>query len=152
MKQLILQNAFLAEAANLLDEGCTVRVRIGGESMFPFIRGGEDEVEIVPFVPGQSLPLWSCLFYQWRGRYMVHRYIGRNGDNYCMMGDGNLVQVEEVSAADIKGVLKSIYHRDGTCQDCLDKQWLTKGKRWYRWRKFRRFLIPLIRITMPQRN
>ena len=49
MKQKIVHNVFLAEAADLLEQGISVKVRIGGESMFPFIRGSKDEVEIIPF-------------------------------------------------------------------------------------------------------
>lgn len=145
MKQIIVQNAFLAEAANLLEQGKSVRIRIGGESMFPFIRGGEDEVEIVPYNSGHPLPLWSCVFYQWKGHYMIHRFIGRNEEKFRMMGDGNLLQVEEVAANDIKGILKVIYHHNGTCQDCLEGRWLRKGQYWYKLRKFRRMLIFIIR-------
>lgn len=146
MKQKILHNAFLAEAADLLEQGISVRVRIGGESMFPFIRGGEDEVEIIPFDSNQPLPLWCCVFYQWKGHYIIHRYIGRNGDKYSMMGDGNLIQVEEVVANDIKGILNIIYHPNGSSQNCLDESWLRNGKFWYRLRRFRRILIVLLRI------
>ena len=77
---------------------------------------------------------------------MIHRYIGRNGDKYCMMGDGNLIQVEEVVANDIKGILNIIYHPNGSSQNCLDESWLRYGKYWYRLRKFRRILIALLRI------
>ena len=58
--------------------------------MYPFIQGGKDEVEIVPLDSHPSFPLWSCVFYQWNGHYMIHRYIGRNGNKYRMMGDGDL--------------------------------------------------------------
>lgn len=145
MKQKIVHNAFLAEAARILEQGKAVRIRIGGDSMFPFIQGGKDEVEIVPFDSSQLFPLWSCVFYQWKGHYMIHRYIGRNGNKYRMMGDGNLLQVEEVAVNDIKGILNIIYRPNGTCQNCLDERWLRKGKYWFQLRKFRRILIALFR-------
>jgi hypothetical protein len=149
MKQRIVHNAFLAEAARMLELGKSVRIRIGGNSMYPFIQGGKDEVEIVPLDSHPSFPLWSCVFYQWNGHYMIHRYIGRNGNKYRMMGDGNLLQVEEVAVNDIKGVLNAIYRPNGTCQNCLDKRWLRKGKYWFRLRKLRRILIVLIRTFKP---
>lgn len=145
MKTLVVQNQFLENVAALLKEGRTVRVRISGRSMDPFIRGGKDEVELVPYVPECDLPLWTCVFFRWKESYVVHRYIGREGDSFCFMGDGNLVQVEKVEENRLLGILQTIYHPDGTKQDCRDAKWLRKGSLWYRYRCFRRFLLPLYR-------
>lgn len=145
MKRQIVQNRFLEGVAAMLSEGQSVRVRIGGESMFPFIRGSKDEVELVPFQPGAPLLLWTCLFFKWGESYVVHRYVGKEGHLFCIMGDGNLFQVEKVEESDIIGVLRTIYRSDGTEQDCLDSRWLRWGALWYRLRKFRRFLLPLCR-------
>ena len=145
MKTLVVQNQFLENVAALLKEGRTVRVRIGGRSMDPFIRGGKDEVELVPYVPECDLPLWTCVFFRWKESYVVHRYIGREGECFCFMGDGKLVQIEKVEETDILGVLSTIYHSDGTKQDCLTPKWLNQGALWYRFRRFRRFLLPFYR-------
>jgi len=145
MKTQVVQNQFLEGVAALLQEGRTVRVRIGGRSMDPFIRGGMDEVELVPYEPGCDLPLWTCVFFRWGESYVVHRYIGREGHLFCFMGDGNLVQVEKVEETLVLGVLRTIYHPDGTEQDCFSSRWLCKGELWYRLRCFRRFLLPLFR-------
>lgn len=148
MKKQVVQNLFLEGVAALLQEGRTVRVRIGGRSMDPFICGGVDEVELVPYEPGCDLPLWTCVFFRWGESYVVHRYIGKEGSLFCFMGDGNLVQVEKVEELAILGVLRTIYHPNGTVQDCREPKWLRKGALWYRLRYFRRFLLPLFRIFM----
>ena len=148
MKTLVVQNQFLESVAALLEDGRTVRVRIGGRSMDPFIRGGVDEVELVPYLEGMDLPLWMCVFFRWRDSYIVHRYIGKEGNFFCFMGDGNLVQVEKVEEKDMLGILQTIYHPDGTEQNCRDSKWLRKGALWYRFRCFRRFLLPLYRKIM----
>lgn len=145
MKKITFQNSFLAETAALLKEGQSVRIRINGESMFPFIRGGQDVVEIIPYKSGEPIDRWSCVFYEWNGHYMIHRYIGCQKGKYQMMGDGNLIQIEEVEANKISGLLKAIHHPDGSTQDCSDPRWIRKAEYWYRLRKVRRFLIPLIR-------
>ena len=145
MKKKVLQNSFLTEAATLLKEGKSVRTRINGESMFPFIRGGKDIVEIIPYHLKDPLKKWCCTFYEWNGHYMIHRYIGSNMEKCRMMGDGNLAQVEEVNRYEIIGILKAIYHPDGSIQECNDPQWLRKAEYWYRLRKLRRFLIPLMK-------
>ena len=88
---MVLKNQFLASVADMLSEGKKVRIRIDGESMYPFIRGGKDEVELIPYTVSRHLQLGECIFYEWKGQYMIHRYIGRKEDKYLMMGDGNLV-------------------------------------------------------------
>lgn len=146
MKKMICKNSFLGEIASLLREGQPVRVRIDGRSMLPFIVGGRDEVELVPYQGPSSLPLWGCAFYRWNGSYMVHRFVGEESGVYCMMGDGNLAQIERVEEKDIIGVLHTIYHPDGTVLDCLDKSWLRKGKYWFKCRRFRRYLLSFYRL------
>ena len=148
MKKQVVQNRFLEGVAAILAEGHSVRVRIDGQSMYPFIRGAKDEVELVPYQPGSNLPLWTCVFFRWGESYVVHRYIGREGSLFCIMGDGNLVQVEKVEESAIRGVLRTIYPPDGKVQDCRDPKWLRKGALWYRSRRIRRFLLPLFRIFM----
>lgn len=144
-KKIIMQNHFLAHVAIMLDEGRKVRVRIDGESMYPFIHGGKDEVELIPYNASRPLQIGECAFFEWKGHYMVHRYIGRKDGKFLMMGDGNLVQIEEVSPEAIKGILHTIYRANGKTQDCTDKRWLAKGMFWYRIRRIRRFILPLLR-------
>lgn len=148
MRKLVVSNAFLEEVAALLAEGQSVRVRIDGQSMYPFIVGGRDEVELVPYEPGDDQPMWSGVFFKWNGSYIVHRLIGKQEEYFCMMGDGNLAQVERVELKDVLGILQFIYRPDGSVQDCRDSSWLLKGKYWYKWRRFRRYLLPLYRAWL----
>ena len=59
----VVPNIFLQEAARLLKDGKPVRLLIDGQSMFPFIRGGKDQVEIVPYDGVSFLPVWSAVFF-----------------------------------------------------------------------------------------
>lgn len=106
---------------------------------------GIDLVEVVPCPPDGELPVWCCPFYQWEGRYMIHRYIGREGDDCLMLGDGNVARIERVKRKDIIGVLQTICRPDGTTQDCRDARWLKKAEWWYRLRFLRRWLLPVLR-------
>ena len=147
MRRVVVPNRFLALAEEELRAGRSVRVQIDGESMYPFIRGGADEVEILPCPPEGELPAWCCPFYRWEGRYMIHRYIGTDADGRCLLfGDGNLVRRERVAREEIIGLLGRIYRPDGSVQDCTDPRWLRKGRIWYRLRGLRRVLIPVIRL------
>ena len=146
MRKIIVPNSFFVEAAEALRKGHSVRLHVDGQSMYPFIHGGKDEIEVVPYDGTTPLEPWCCPFYQWGGNYMIHRFIGMKGDMCQMLGDGNVYRIEEVSKQEIIGILRTIYHPDGTQQDCRDKRWLKKAAWWYRLRKVRRFLIPLFRI------
>ncbi len=140
-----MDNAFLAEVAEALRQGRTVRVRIDGQSMFPFIIGGRDVVEIEPLPPGAALPPWCCPFYRWEGKYMVHRFVGREGDDCLMLGDGNLCRIERVKRGEVLGLLRYICRPDGSIQDCTDSCWLRYGALWYHLKPFRWILLPLFR-------
>lgn len=164
MRKLTVPNDFFTNAAEALKQGHTVKLLIGGQSMYPFIRGGIDVVEIIPCPPEGELPAWCCPFFCWEGRYMIHRYIGRESregseisegdegseinkdDNYLMLGDGNVARIERVKRKDIIGLLRTIHRPDGTTQDCLDVRWLKKAEWWYRLRYIRRWLLPFIKM------
>ena len=147
MRKIVLSNGFFVEAAEALKKGQTVKLLIGGQSMYPFIRGGMDLVEVIPFPTEDELPAWCCPFYHWEGRYMIHRCIGREGDDYLMMGDGNVVRIERVKREEIIGLLRYIYPPDGARQDCFDKRWLKKAEWWYRLKFLRRWLLPLFKVV-----
>ena len=146
MRKLTVPNIFFAEAADVLRGGASVRLHVDGQSMYPFIHGGKDEIEVVPYDGKTPLEPWCCPFYQWDGNYMIHRFIGMNGEMCQMLGDGNLARIEEVPQREIIGILRTIYHPDGTEQDCRDARWLKRAQWWYRLPKLRRFLIPLFRL------
>lgn len=146
MRRVVVPNDFLAVAEEELRAGRSVRLHIDGQSMYPFIRGGVDEVEVVPAPAEGELPAWCCPFYKWEGRYMIHRYLGTENGECIMLGDGNLVRRERVRREDIIGLLSLIYHPDGSVQDCSDRGWLRKARLWYRLRPLRRILIPAFRL------
>lgn len=146
MRKVIVPNSFFEEVAEALKKGKAVKIQADGQSMYPFIHGGIDWVELVPYDSSEELPLWCCPFYKWGGNYMIHRYVGKRANLCQIMGDGNICRVEEVRQDEVIGILRYIYHPDGTVQDCTARGWLRKGKWWYRVRAIRRFLIPLLRL------
>lgn len=150
MRKLSVGNSFLAEAAEALKKGQAVRIKIGGESMYPFIRGGKDIVDIVPCPPEEELKRWSCYLYYWEGKYMVHRYIGAEGGYGLFIGDGNLARIERVKRNEVVGRLLYIQRPDGRRTDCSDKLWLAKGRLWHYLKPLRIGILPLLkRIYRP---
>lgn len=145
MRTLSVPNAFFEEAAAMLRAGKTVKMRVCGQSMYPFLHSGKDLVELVPY-PGGDLPLWTVVFYRWEGQYMIHRIVGTDEERYQMMGDGNIYRIEEVHKDEVIGVLRYIHRPDGTVQDCTDARWLSRGGKWYRWLPVRRYLIKIMKL------
>lgn len=143
MKKIMIDNSFLASAAQILTEGKSVRLRISGSSMFPFVRGAEDEVELVPINAEEELPMWSAVLFVWEGEYMIHRLVGKKGKSYVFMGDGNLSRKELVVRSQVFGILKTIYRPSGEVVDCMSKKWLSRGKCWNRLRLFRKLILLL---------
>ena len=83
MRRIVYQNHFLEEVARLLQEGSSVRVRIDGESMHPFIAGGRDEVLLIPYDKKTPIELWSCIFYKWKGLFL-HPFVLCNMFRICL--------------------------------------------------------------------
>ena len=146
MRKVVIPNDFLSLAEEELRAGRSVRLHIDGQSMYPFIRGGADEVEVVPCPSEGELPKWCCPLYCWEGHYMIHRYIGVENGECVMLGDGNVVRFERVGRSQIIGLLSRIYRPDGSVQDCSDPRWLRKAALLYRLRPLRRILIHIIRL------
>lgn len=145
MKTKVVSNSYFEQVADKLRQGISVRLGVLGDSMFPLIHGGEDQILLIPHQPGEELPLWCAVFYKWDDHHMIHRYIRREGDVMVMLGDGNLCREEKVPAAEIIGVLKTIYRPDGTEIDCLSEDWLKRGRRWYKLLPIRRYLLFILK-------
>lgn len=77
---------------------------------------------------------------------MIHRYIGREGEEYLMMGDGNVARIERVKREEIIGLTQTIYPPDGIRVNCYDVHWLKKAEWWYRLRFLRRWLLPFFKM------
>ncbi len=145
MRTLSLPNAFFEEAAAILRDGKKVKMRVNGESMYPFLHGGRDLIELYPHT-GEDLPLWTAVFYRWEGSYMIHRIIGVDAEGYDIMGDGNIVRVERVAKDEIIGILRYIHYPNGKTQDCEDPKWLSRGRFWYKLLPIRSYLIRIMKL------
>ena len=77
----------------ITDGGC-VRVRVKGNSMWPFLVNGRDTV-FFEALPKRALRSGDILLYQRRnGRYVMHRLYAVEGDTFTFVGD-NQNQLEK---------------------------------------------------------
>lgn len=140
-EKIILPNSYLELAEEELRLGKSVKLLADGLSMYPFIRGGKDVTEIFPMSEDEELDSGRVYMFKHKGKYIIHRFIEKRGDEYVMMGDGNRGNPEKVKRKDVVGVLKFIHRSDGRIIDCTSPQWITKGKVWVRMRPLRRYLL-----------
>lgn len=128
-EKIILPNEILlSKAASTLSQGGKVIIPVKGSSMHPFIRGGEDSVELFPPLDIKEGDI--VLAEVSHGKYLLHRIYGLNGDFITLMGDGNVCNKEYCSRADVAG--KAIYvidkkgrkrKLDGFAQTVLSRIW-----------------------------
>lgn len=142
---LILPNEYLAIAEEELRQGKSVEIQAHGASMYPFIHGADDVVEVVPLPPGEPLKVWRAYMFMHKGQYIIHRLIGIDGETYRMLGDGNLRIEERVKRDSIIGLLKNIRCSDGKIIDATTSRWMMAGKMWHRMLPLRRYLLAVCR-------
>lgn len=143
MCSITLPNSFFTVAASCLREGAKVHLTVLGESMYPFIHSG-DSIVLLPY-HGEDLPLYTAVFFQWEGSYMIHRIIKKESSMWHMQGDGNIYRVESLPPAEIIGVLVQYERPDGRAIDSTSDRWIRQGKLWYKLRPIRKYLLKLLR-------
>ena len=107
MNNMILPNeVVLEEAGKLLEEGREVVLTPLGNSMLPFIHGGQDEVTLKakPHVEVGDIVLARLP----GPRYVLHRVVDRNRSLLTLMGDGNIRGTESCTRDDVMGTVTSI--------------------------------------------
>lgn len=109
-RRTIANEILLGEAEALLREGKRVKLRARGESMRPFIHGGEDMLVVTPTRELKEGDI--ALARMSGGEYVAHRIVEINGDRVTIMGDGNLYGREVCGREDVVGNVSSII-RDG---------------------------------------
>lgn len=144
-RKIIVPNEFLSLAEEELRQGKNVKILADGASMFPFIRGGKDTVEIRPLQDNETPEKWRVYMFLQNGHYIIHRLVDEDKDQLIMKGDGNLKIEERIKHDEIIGVLSKIYRSDGKMTDCTESRWLQKGKIWHRLSPVRRYLLAAAR-------
>ena len=145
LEKKIMPNEFLSLAEENLRNGKSVRILADGASMNPFIKGGKDISEIIPYPPDKELNLWEAYMFRHNGKYIIHRYIGKKEDKLIMMGDGNIALTEEIGREDVIGLLLKIHRPNGKIIEATGNKWIRKGRFWNKFLPLRRYLLAVYR-------
>lgn len=110
MEKVILPNdVLLGEVARLLDEGREVVITPKGRSMLPFIRGDVDRIKLRQ---PDKLSVGDIVLAYFGNRYVLHRIVAINGDEFTLMGDGNLKDTEQGVRTNVVGKVVEIITPD----------------------------------------
>ena len=137
MTSVQLPNDVLLSGAEVfLKEGRDVVLKTKGNSMLPFIRGDKDSVRLRKL---DCLEVGDIVLARLPGRYVMHRIISCEGDDFVMMGDGNLAGTERFNRDDVIGKVVAIIKADGK------EVTPGKGRLWKMLRPLRRNLLAIYR-------
>lgn len=108
-KRIISNNIVFENVARIIAKGEQVILRTKGKSMFPFIIGDRDSVELSP-VKINEIKRGDILLAHVdnRSRYVIHRVISVEGERLTLMGDGNVVAKEECERRDVIAIVSMI--------------------------------------------
>ena len=137
MEKVVLPNeVLLGEVARLLGEGREVVMTPKGRSMLPFIRG---EVDRIKLRQPDKLSVGDIVLAYFGNRYILHRIVAINGEEFILMGDGNLKDTEQGNRSDVIGKVVEIITPDDR-QHKPRKVWL-----WRHTLFFRKYLLKIYR-------
>lgn len=134
----------IGEAVRLVSEGVSVTLPVNGQSMLPFIIGGQESV----ILQGPEGAKIGDVVLAWAdgNRWVVHRIIAIDGDRVTLMGDGNLRGTESCTVSDMKALVTHVVGANGKIRK-LDVWWRRQAVRMWIWlRPIRRYLILVNRI------
>lgn len=143
MRNVTLPNEeLLPEVVKMLSEGNRVTIKAKGNSMLPFIVGGQDNVVLEK---KESYAVGDIVMAGFTPKlFVLHRILKIDGDNIILMGDGNLSGVEQCRKENIFGHAISIIHK-GKPIDCNSKKERRKARIWRDLLPVRRYLLAIYR-------
>lgn len=136
-------NEIIEEAIRLVDEGVSVTLPVNGNSMLPFIIGGNESVilqEPEQLKVGDVVLAWADGY-----RYVVHRIIRIDGDHVTLMGDGNLTGTEHCTLNDIKAIATHVVDAKERTHYIYNRWRKSAAKWWFRLRPIRRYFLAIYR-------
>ena len=134
---------FFPKLIALMEEGHTISLTLKGFSMRPFLENTRDIAQLRKATnPQVGEPVLAEVA---PGKYVLHRFIARNGDDITLLGDGNLTP-EYCKYCDIKAQVVGFYRKGSKKIDRIDGwKWRTYSWIWMALRPTRRYLLGIYR-------
>lgn len=129
----------LPEVVALLADGRTVTIPLRGISMRPYLEDGRDKAVLA--LPTDLRVGDVVLAEVAKGRYVLHRLVGLDGDIATLRGDGNR-NTETCRRSDIKAKAAAFVRKGRSRAESTDSlKWRTYSWLWTRLLPLRRYLL-----------
>ncbi|MFI3265242.1 MAG: S26 family signal peptidase [Rikenellaceae bacterium] len=145
-KIIVSNNELLDDVAALIALGEQVVLLTKGRSMLPFIVGGCDSVELTAV--GDEIKLGDIILAKIglpTPRYIIHRVINVEENKITLMGDGNLIGVEECDKSDVVARVTSIIKPNNKIIIPNSKNHQYYALIWLKLLPIRRYLLAILR-------
>lgn len=134
---------FFLWVENEIAEGRSVRFRLKGDSMYPLLRNGLDEVILYPCKNEELQPMDVVLF-RHKGKHLLHRIIKIDGNRLYMQGDGSIIAKEECFYSDVIGKVMEVVRSSGRIVSLNSREWRFSSSLWRRMGIIRSFILKAI--------
>jgi hypothetical protein len=139
-------NQLIGEVKKLLKTFPSVVLPVKGTSMLPFIIGSKESVELVrwekDFQIGDIVLAWT------KDYYVIHRIIKIDGDDYTLMGDGNIIGTESCKRSDIVAKAEYVVDKHGNKHYLYTPRRCQASKLWNKLKPVRRWILAIYRRTI----
>jgi hypothetical protein len=139
-------NQLIGEVKKLLKTFPRVVLPVKGTSMLPFIIGSKESVELVrwekDFQIGDIVLAWT------KDYYVIHRIIKIDGDDYTLMGDGNIIGTESCKRSDIVAKAEYVVDKHGNKHYLYTPRRCQASKLWNKLKPVRRWILAIYRRTI----
>lgn len=150
MREVVVQmnqipnDAFFNLVEDEISNGRKVQFRIKGDSMSPLLRDNKDDIVLYPCVGDELSPMDIVLF-RYKGKYLLHRIIRREGNRLYIQGDGSYIAKEECSIDDVIGKVQMIVRPSGKIISVNGWQWRWLSYIWLKIRIIRNLLLRILK-------
>ena len=150
LRQVVVQmnqipnDAFFNLVEDEISNGRKVQFRIKGDSMSPLLRDNKDDIVLYPCVGDELSPMDIVLF-RYKGKYLLHRIIRREGNRLYIQGDGSYIAKEECSIDDVIGKVQMIVRPSGKIISVNGWQWRWLSYIWLKIRIIRNLLLRILK-------
>jgi len=139
-------NQLIGEVKKLLKTFPSVVLPVKGTSMLPFIIGSKESVELVrwekDFQIGDIVLAWT------KDYYVIHRIIKIDGDDYTLMGDGNIIGTESCKRSDIVAKAEYVVDKHGNKHYLYTPRRCQASRLWNKLKPVRRWILAIYRRTI----
>ena len=131
-----------------LNNGESVRIRLVGQSMYPFLDSRTDIITISP-VKRKNLHVGDVVLAKINNAYVLHRLIDITNLGWCQMqGDAIVGKKDVVRIEDVIGILIMIERKEAQNINCSKFWWRFTGRCWITLRFCRKGLLKICSRTI----